>query len=64
MKAEFEPDVVKDDEVTYNDCEGEYVAVKEGAYQNCDGCAFANRSCGAVIESYSCGEHKIIWIKK
>ena len=64
MKAEFEPELVKDDEVTYSDFEGEYVAVKEGAYNTCDGCAFANRSCGEVIESYSCGEHKIIWKTK
>lgn len=64
MKAEFEPESKKDDEVTYRDCEGEYVAVEEGASKNCDGCAFANKSCDAVINFHSCGEHRIIWIKK
>ena len=64
MKAEFEPDLVKDDEVTYSDYEGVYIAAKEGAYNTCDGCAFAHKSCSAVINFHSCGEHKIIWIKK
>lgn len=64
MKAEFEPWLDKEDAVVYRDCDGEYVAVKEDAYQNCDGCAFTNKSCGAVIDFYSCGEHKIIWKTK
>lgn len=64
MKVEFEPDLVKDDEVTYSDYEGVYIAAKEGAYNTCDGCAFADKSCSAVINFHSCGEHKIIWVKK
>jgi hypothetical protein len=65
MKVEFEPELVQeDDEVTYHDSEGEYIAVKEVVYQNCDGCAFINRSCNAVKVNYSCADNQIIWKKK
>jgi hypothetical protein len=64
MKEEFEPDADRGtNQVVYKDCEGEYTTVPASC-GSCTGCAFANKSCAAVINFHSCGEHKIIWIKK